>query len=178
MKSFINFLTFFRLFSGPMILVMILVSFHPLIAFIVFVMASFSDYFDGYLARKHSLESTLGEVLDPIADKILSLFLIITLIVYFKSPYIAILGAVILSREFWVSALRDLNARNNRLDATKVTFLAKLKTSSQFLTFGSFLLGILINNSLIIFLSNILLFVSMILSLQTALNYTQATFKD
>ena len=178
MKFFINFLTFFRLFSGPIIFAMILVSFHPLTAFILFVMASFSDYFDGYLARKYSLESTLGEVLDPIADKILTLFLIITLIVYFKSPYIAILGAVILSREFWVSALRDLNARNNRLDATKVTFLAKLKTSSQFITFGSFLLGILINNPLIIFISNILLFVAMILSLQTALNYTKATFKD
>ena len=177
MKFFSNFLTFFRLFSGPIIFAMILVSFHPLIAFILFVMASFSDYFDGYLARKYSLESTLGEVLDPIADKILTLFLIITLIVYFKSPYIAILGAVILSREFWVSALRDLNARNNRLDATKVTFLAKLKTSSQFITFGSFLLGILINNPLIIFISNILLFVAMILSLQTALNYTKATFK-
>jgi len=177
MKFFINFLTFFRLFSGPIILVMILLSFHPLLAFILFVTASFSDYFDGYLARKYSLESTLGEVLDPIADKILTLFLIITLIVYFKSSYIAILGAVILSREFWVSALRDLNARKNRLDATKVTFLAKLKTSSQFITFGSFLLGILMNNSLIIFLSNILLFVAMILSLQTALNYTKATFK-
>lgn len=85
-------------------------------------------------------------------------------------------GAVILSREFWVSALRDLNARNNYPDATKVTFLAKLKTSSQFLTFGSFLFGILIDNSLILFLSNFFLFGSMILSLQTALNYTKATF--
>jgi len=178
MKFFINFLTFFRLFSGPIIFAMLLLSFHPAIAFILFVIASLSDYFDGYLARKYSLESTLGEVWDPIADKILTIFLIITLILYFKSPYIAIVGAVILSREFWVSALRDLNARNNHADATKVTFLAKLKTSSQFLTFGSFLFGILINNSLIIFLSNIFLFVAMILSLQTALDYTKATFKD
>jgi CDP-diacylglycerol--glycerol-3-phosphate 3-phosphatidyltransferase len=178
MKFFISFLTFFRLFSGPIIFAMILLSFHPAIAFILFVIASLSDYFDGYLARKYSLESTLGEIMDPIADKILTLFLIITLTLYFKSPYIAIIGGMILSREFWVSALRDLNARNNRLDATKVTFLAKLKTSSQFLTFGSFLLGILINNALIIFLSNIFLFIAMTLSLQTALDYTKATFKD
>ncbi|MDA9023557.1 CDP-diacylglycerol--glycerol-3-phosphate 3-phosphatidyltransferase, partial [Gammaproteobacteria bacterium] len=119
-----------------------------------------------------------GEIMDPIADKILTLFLIITLILYFKSPYIAIVGAVILSREFWVSALRDFNARNNNPDATKVTILAKLKTSSQFLTFGSFLFGILINNSLVIFLSNFFLFIAMVLSLQTALDYTKATFKD
>jgi CDP-diacylglycerol--glycerol-3-phosphate 3-phosphatidyltransferase len=178
MKFFIHFLTFFRLFSGPIIFVMLLPFFYPAIAFILFVIASLSDYFDGYLARKYSLESTLGEILDPIADKILSLFLIITLTLYFKSPYIGIVGAVILSREFWVSALRDLNARNHYSDATKVTFLAKLKTSLQFLTFGSFLLGILANNSLIIFISNILLFAAMVLSLQTALDYTKATFKN
>jgi len=178
MKFFINFLTFFRLLSGPVIFVMLVEVTSPLSAFILFIFASLTDYFDGYLARKHSLESTLGEVLDPIADKILTLFLIITLILYFNSLYIAMVGAVILSREFWVSALRDLNARNNYSDATKVTFLAKLKTSSQFLTFGSFLLGILINNALIIFLSNIFLFIAMILSLQTALDYTKATFKS
>ncbi|MDA9834588.1 CDP-alcohol phosphatidyltransferase family protein [Gammaproteobacteria bacterium] len=168
----------FRLFAGLIIFAMLLLSFHPVIAFILFVIAGLSDYFDGYLARRYSLESTLGEIMDPIADKILTLFLIITLILYFKSPYIAIVGAVILSREFWVSALRDFNARNNNPDATKVTILAKLKTSSQFLTFGSFLFGILINNSLVIFLSNFFLFIAMVLSLQTALDYTKATFKD
>jgi phosphatidylglycerophosphate synthase len=97
---------------------------------------------------------------------------------YFKSIFIGLVGGVILSREFWVSALRDLNSRNKRSDVTKVTFLAKLKTSSQFLSFGSYLFGILINNSLIIFLSNFFLLIAMILSLSTALDYTKATFKN
>ena len=178
MKFFINFLTIFRLFSGPIIFAMLLLAFYPTMAFILFIIASLSDYFDGYLARKYFLESTFGEVLDPIADKILTLFLLLTLMLYFQSPFIAMVGGVILAREFWVSALRDLNARKSNLNATKVTFLAKIKTSSQFLTFTSFLFGILINNSLIIFLSNILLFFAMILSLKTALDYTQATFQD
>jgi CDP-diacylglycerol--glycerol-3-phosphate 3-phosphatidyltransferase len=177
MKYFINFLTFFRLFSGPIIFFLLVISFHPKIAFVLFVVAGLSDYFDGYLARKYSFESAFGEVMDPIADKILTLFLLITLILYFKSIFIALVGGVILSREFWVSALRDLNARNKLYGATKVTFLAKLKTSSQFLSFGSFLFGILINNSLIIFLSNFLLLTAMILSLSTALDYTKASFK-
>ncbi|MDA9258793.1 CDP-diacylglycerol--glycerol-3-phosphate 3-phosphatidyltransferase [Gammaproteobacteria bacterium] len=178
MKFFINFLTIFRLFSGPIIFAMLLLTFNPMTAFILFIIASLSDYFDGYLARKYFLESTFGEVLDPIADKILTLFLLLTLMLHFQSPFIGMVGGVILAREFWVSALRDLNARKSNLNATKVTFLAKVKTSSQFLTFATFLFGILINNSLIIFLSNILLFFAMILSLKTALNYTQATFQD
>lgn len=178
MNFFINFLTFFRLFSGPIICGMLLLTFYPSIAFTLFIFASLSDYFDGYLARKYSLETAFGEVLDPIADKILTLFMLITLMLYFTSPFIAIVGGVILSREFWVSALRDLNARNRNSIATKVTLLAKLKTFSQFLTFACFLLGILSNNSLIIFLSNILLLFAMALSLKTALDYTKATFQD
>ena len=164
--------------AGPLIFILVIYSHHYGLALIIFLAASITDYLDGFLARKYNHESELGAILDPIADKILTLFLIITLSLYLESAYFSFICAVILAREFWVSALRDLNARNNRLDATKVTFSAKLKTSSQFLTFGSFLLGILINNALIIFLSNIFLFISMILSLQTALDYTKATFKD
>jgi CDP-diacylglycerol--glycerol-3-phosphate 3-phosphatidyltransferase len=178
MKFFINFLTFFRLFSGPSIFVLLLLLSSPGIALILFIFAGWSDYFDGYLARKYSLESNFGEIMDPIADKILSLFLLITLILYLDSTFIAIMGALMLSRDFWVNALRDLNSRNHHASATKVTFMAKLKTSIQFLTFASFLLGIFLGNSLVIFISNILLFTALILSLQTALDYTKATFKS
>ena len=92
MKYFINFLTFFRLFSGPIIFSLLVLSFHPKIAFVLFIIAGLSDYFDGYLARKYSFESAFGEVMDPIADKILTLFLLITLILYFKSIFIGLVG--------------------------------------------------------------------------------------
>ena len=178
MSYFINSLTFFRLLSGPIIFSLIVLSFHPKIAFVLFIIAGLTDYFDGYLARKYSYESEFGEVMDPIADKILTLFLLISLMLYFSSIFIGLVGGVILSREFWVSALRDLNARKKRSGLTKVTFLAKLKTSSQFLSFGSFLLGISVNNSFIIFLSNFILLAAMILSLRTSLDYTKSTFKN
>ena len=83
-----------------------------------------------------------------------------------------------LSREFWVSALRDLNARKNKLNATKVTFEAKLKTAMQFIAFGSFLFGIYSNNALLIFISNFFLFASMLITLNTAITYTKASFRD
>ena len=145
---------------------------------ISFFLASISDYWDGFLARKYKLESTFGAVLDPIADKVLATFLILALSLELSSIFIGIVGGMMLVREFWVGALRDLNARQNNSDATKVTLLAKIKTFMQFLAFSSFLLGLVINNSLILFSSNFLLFLALIITLQTGLSYTMSTFKQ
>jgi len=76
-----------------------------------------------------------------------------------------------------VGALRDLNARSGSLDATKVTMLAKIKTATQFVTFASFILGLFLNNALILFLSNFFLLLALIITLQTGLSYTMSTFK-
>ena len=84
----------------------------------LFTFASISDYFDGALARKYNLSSQLGEVLDPIADKILVLFMLFALTLNFESIYIGFISCIMLAREFWVSALRDLNARNLNTSAT------------------------------------------------------------
>ena len=113
----------------------------------LFLLASISDYLDGFLARKYKLESTIGGVLDPIADKILVTFLILALSLELSSIFIGMVGGIILVREFWVSAHRDINARNLNNDATNVTFMAKFKTSLQFFTFGFFMIGLYLNNS-------------------------------
>ena len=129
------------------------------------------------LARKYKLESIIGAVLDPIADKILVTFLILGLSLELSSIFIGMVGGIILVREFWVGALRDLNARQNNPDATKVSLLAKTKTFIQFITFSSYLFGLALNNSLILFTSNFLLFLALIITLQTGLSYTMSTFK-
>jgi len=178
MHYFIQALTLSRLFAGPIIFFVLLYLEQNYLALIIFMFAGLSDYFDGYLARRYSLESVLGEVLDPIADKILTLFLIITLSFYLYSYFVAFVGAIIISREFWVSGLRDFNSRNNNIDATAVSLLAKLKTTTQFFAFALFLLGIASNISLITFCANFVFFLSMLLSLKTGLTYTQATFKN
>ena len=74
MKYFIHFLTFFRLLIGPLIFGLVLFAEQYGLALTLFMAASLSDYFEGLLARKYQLESVLGEVLDPIADKVLVLF--------------------------------------------------------------------------------------------------------
>jgi len=177
MKNFIQLLTYFRIIAGPIILILILMAQSYGAALILLLLASASDYLDGYFARKYSLTSVFGAVLDPIADKILITFTVIGLSVALASTYIAFLGSIILAREYWVSALRDLNARERNLEATKVTYLAKIKTFAQLATLSLFLLGLFVNNALIIFVANFFLFLASIITIQTGLSYTIATFK-
>jgi CDP-diacylglycerol--glycerol-3-phosphate 3-phosphatidyltransferase len=178
MNYFIQFLTYFRILISPIIFILITVYHLYGWALFIFLLASISDYWDGFLARKYKLESIIGAVLDPIADKILLTFLILALTLELSSIYIAMVGGVILVREFWVGALRDLNARQNNADATKVTLLAKTKTFIQFIALSSYLFGLTINSSLFLFLSNFVLFLALIITLQTGLSYTIATFKE
>tara|TARA_Y100001936_G_C15964655_1_gene607625 strand:- start:255 stop:803 length:549 start_codon:yes stop_codon:yes gene_type:complete len=177
MNIFIQFLTYFRIFIAPIIFLLVALYGYFGWALILFLFASASDYWDGYLARKYKLESIFGAVLDPIADKILLTFIILALSVELASPLVAFIGGVILVREFWVGALRDLNARTGNHHATKVSKLAKVKTFVQFVTLLSFLLGLYLNNALIIFISNFLLFLALIITLKTGLSYTIATIK-
>ena len=178
MKNLIQFLTYFRIFTAPIIFILITSIDSYGWALLLFFIASISDYWDGFLARKYKLESIIGAVLDPIADKILVTFLILALSVELSSIFIGMVGGLMLVREFWVSALRDLNARQNNTDATKVTILAKTKTLIQFITFSSYLFGLVLNNSLILFISNFLLFLALIITLRTGLSYTMSTFKQ
>ena len=103
-----------------------------MLALVLFFFAGLSDYFDGHLARKYSATSEIGEILDPIADKILVVFTLIVLSVNLSSFLLAFSSALIISREIWVSALRDFSARKNISKATKVTYLAKIKSSPPY----------------------------------------------
>ncbi len=138
MNYFIQSLTYFRILIAPIIFLLITLYDSYAWALLLFVLASASDYWDGFLARKFNLESVIGSILDPIADKILATFLILALSIELSSIFIGIVGGFMLLREFWVAALRDLNARQGNSDSTKVTFLAKIKTSIQFMTFFLF----------------------------------------
>ena len=176
MTYFINALTLSRIFLAAIIFLLLTRPEGYFLAFILFFVAGATDYFDGYLARKYNLTSEIGEVLDPIADKILIVFVLFGLSVNLTSYYIAFIGAIIISREIWVGALRDLNARKARSDATKVNFLAKIKTTSQLFTISIYLLGLVFNNMLLILFGDMFLFLSLIITLQTGYIYTQNTF--
>ena len=97
-------------------------------AFGALVVAAVTDFFDGWLARRWRAVSLIGAILDPIADKILVCGAILGLVAV-QAPGVMIPGAVILFREFAVSAMREVLApRGIKLP---VTFLAKIKTTLQ-----------------------------------------------
>tara|TARA_B100001057_G_scaffold238857_1_gene239113 strand:- start:1253 stop:1798 length:546 start_codon:yes stop_codon:yes gene_type:complete len=177
MTTFINILTFSRILLGAIIFFLLMSSDGYLMALILFFAAGITDYFDGYFARKYNAVSQLGEILDPIADKILILFLLFGLAINLSSYLIGFIGAVIITREIWVGALRDMNARNGKTDVTRVTFLAKIKTTVQLFTISIYLLGLTINNMLVIVIGDIFLFVSLFITLYTGFLYTVNSFK-
>ena len=176
MTNFINFITIARIFLAPIILVFLIFG-NYLVCVLLFFLAGLTDYYDGYLARKYNAESELGEILDPIADKILIVFILIGLSVELNSQLMALLSSLIIAREIGVAALRDYCARNNLSDRTKVTFLAKVKTSIQLLTIGLYLLALASSFNLLIVISDILLIIATFITLYTGYQYTLNVFK-
>lgn len=174
----VNALTISRIFLSVAIFFLLTSSDGYLISLALFCIAGISDYFDGYIARKYNLVSQIGEILDPIADKILIIFVLFGISINLSSYLIGFIGAAIISREIWVSALRDFNARQGKSDITKVTYLAKIKTTIQFLSLFLYLLALAINNMLLIVIADIFLFVSLFITLYTGLEYTLNTFKS
>tara|TARA_B100000886_G_scaffold243270_1_gene170869 strand:+ start:5717 stop:6199 length:483 start_codon:yes stop_codon:yes gene_type:complete len=148
-----------------------------LFALILFFVAGVSDYFDGYLARKYKLTSKVGEIIDPIADKILIVFVLFGLSVNLSSYFIAFMASLIITREIWVGALRDYNAREGHSDATKVTFLAKIKTTIQMFTISIYLLGLSFNIMFLVIIGDMFLFLSLLITLYTGYLYTLNSIK-
>tara|TARA_Y100000994_G_scaffold50936_1_gene40432 strand:+ start:2879 stop:3418 length:540 start_codon:yes stop_codon:yes gene_type:complete len=175
--TMLNALTLSRILCAILIYLFLYLESQYLIALLLFGIASFSDFLDGYVARKTNSESVLGEILDPIADKLLIVFVLIGLSVNLDSFLIGFISAVIISREIWVAALRDINARNNQSDKTKVTFLAKTKTAIQMFAILIYLFGLTINSMVILFFADIILIIALFVTLQTGFQYTISTFK-
>jgi CDP-diacylglycerol--glycerol-3-phosphate 3-phosphatidyltransferase len=97
-------------------------------SFVALVVAGATDFFDGWLARRWGAVSLIGAIIDPIADKILVCSAILGLLAV-RAPGVLIPGAVILFREFAVSAMREVLAPMGI--KLPVTFLAKAKTTLQ-----------------------------------------------
>lgn len=138
-----------------------------IIILIIFLVASFTDYLDGHIARKRNIVTNFGKFLDPIADKLLVLAALVMLVEARIIP--GWIPIIIAAREFMVSAIRMLVATEGKVIAASK--LGKIKTVTQMVAislafldtnyFMSFVCGALTGFALIL---NILMSVAMILA--------------
>ena len=138
-----NILTIGRIIIVPMFVLSFFIPgvFGDLVPFFLFVIASFTDYLDGLLARLYKEESKLGELLDPIADKILVAAALVLLIMNgIIKNYEVIAAIVILTREILISGLREFLAKRSE-DTVPVTSMSKFKTFIQMFSIALLLTG-------------------------------------
>jgi cardiolipin synthase (CMP-forming) len=142
LKKIPNILTIGRILLVPFfVLAFYLPGFYgDLTAFALFVIASFTDFLDGMLARMLGEESKLGELLDPIADKIIVATALILLVMDGTIRHYEVIAAIIiLTREILISGLREFLAKGQI--KLPVSNLAKLKTFLQMFAIALLLTG-------------------------------------
>lgn len=127
--NFANKLTMFRIFLViPFILILnSKLEMKFLYSVIIFIIASITDFFDGYIARKYNLTTDFGKLMDPLADKILVFSCLICFVEMKLATSIPLI--IMISREFLVSGIRLISASNNKV--ISANFFGKLKTFLQ-----------------------------------------------
>ena len=129
-----NFLTIIRLVCSPLFLPLLIVYLLPYnflwlncIIAVIFCLFALTDFFDGYLARKFNLETAIGKVLDPIADKFLLYATLVALLAAHKIFFYWVI--LFIGREFFMMGLRYIALEHNF--SIPVSMLGKIKTVFQ-----------------------------------------------
>jgi cardiolipin synthase (CMP-forming) len=176
-----NILTYGRVLAVPVVVVLL---FWPDLAWMrwtalcIFIIAGVTDFFDGYLARAWSQQSSLGRMLDPIADKLLVAAVLLMLVADHTITSFSIWAAiVILCREILVSGLREYLAELKV--SVPVSKVAKWKTTLQLVALGFLIAGRAADLIVpgVTLAGLILLWVAAILTLYTGWDYMKAGIK-
>ena len=142
MKNLPNIITLSRLATLPVLLILMFVP-HAWAAWTalgLYTLGCITDYVDGYLARRMQIESAFGKFLDPIADKIFVITVILCLVATGKLPHVMVIPPLlIITREFLIAGLREfLGPKNISVPVSK---LAKWKTGFQMTSLGFLIVG-------------------------------------
>ncbi len=175
-----NILTYARVAAVPLVAGLLFWPHEPWArwtALAVFVAAAVTDFFDGYLARAWAQQSSLGRMLDPIADKLLVSAVILMLVANQTISGVTLWAAiVILCREILVSGLREYLAELRV--PMPVTAVAKWKTTVQLVALGFLIVGpsgeAMLPSSTTIGI--VLLWIAAILTLYTGWDYMKASY--
>lgn len=148
-----------------LILPPVLVTYANYVAALIFVVASFTDFLDGYLARRDGLVTNFGKFMDPLADKLLVCSALICLIQTGLLP--AWVVVIIISREFIISGFRLVASDNGVVIAA--SYWGKFKTVTQMVMVVVLILNF--QHPLMILFANILIWLSVILTVVSLVDY-------
>ncbi len=131
-----NKLTMSRLILVPVFIAVMLMGYY-LPALAIFCVAAITDFFDGYLARKHNLVSSFGKIMDPLADKLL---VFSALVCFIQMDVVSVWAPIIIiAREFFVTSMRVVAVSKGKVIAA--SWWGKIKTNVQlFALIGAMLL--------------------------------------
>ena len=132
-------LTLFRIALLPVIVVVFYLpeyfpvtrSWSNLAAAGIFILAGFTDWLDGWIARRYNMSSAFGAFLDPVADKLMVAVALFLIVQQNPTALMAVSSAVIVGREISISALREWMAELGQRAAVSVAWIGKLKTVMQ-----------------------------------------------
>lgn len=174
-----NILTMMRLVLIP---ILVIVFYMPwewshYLATSIFILASITDWLDGYLARKWGQVTHLGAFLDPVADKVLVATCLLLLVGAKDINYITLPSIVIVGREIVISALREWMAEWGKRASVAVGRLGKIKTVLQMLAI-ILLLAFHPNDTLIGVLGVILLYIAALMTIWSMVVYIKIAYLE
>ena len=141
-----------------------------IMSFVVFIICAITDFLDGYYARAYKQTTKLGQMLDPLADKIV-VSIAILFIVGFRivSIYSIIPSAIILCREFAISGIRDASSISGK--DFKTLFISKCKTATQMVAISMAMFANIFKSNIVLFIGELLLWVSSIIAIISGIIY-------
>ena len=172
--NFPTYLTLFRLALIPLFVAVFYlpIIYSPEITTFIFFIASITDWFDGYLARKWNQTTPLGAFLDPVADKVLVAVAFVCVVEYYHTWWITIPVCIMIAREIIISALREWMAELGKRTSVAVSIWGKVKTAAQMLALGGMLWR---QSDLMETLAFILLYIAAALTIWSMLQYLKAS---
>lgn len=182
MLSLPNLLTLLRIALVPVFVVLfyIPVSWSNVAVALIFALAAWTDWLDGYLARRLKLTSAFGAFLDPVADKLMVGVALVLLVdenpTPFAGHFLALPAAVIIGREIVISALREWMAELGERAQVAVSVIGKIKTASQMLALVLLLYREPIGDFPVVETGFVLLYIAAILTLWSMVIYLRASW--
>ena len=163
-----NKLTLGRIFAIPVFIVVLMMGYN-VAATIIFIAAAFTDMLDGKIARKYNLVTNFGKLMDPLADKLLTMSAFLCLIELGSIP--AWMVIVILGREFIITGMRQVAAAEGIVIAAG--WSGKIKTVLQMVAVIVFLFSLCLDNGrdTVMMAGNVIFWASLVMTVYSGCEY-------